>query len=97
MVPVPAFRTASEIPGREAPHLGDFVAQVFGQAVDDLRTPALLLLAGEPVPAAGPVEEDQLRVDRESRTGLSRADAPFEVFQKIGVVVKRNERGCRSW
>jgi hypothetical protein len=65
----------------EAAEIREHLAQVMGQALDDLTAPSLLGLAVEDVPAYLPVEPEQFGIDRQRGTLLGGVDATFEVGQ----------------
>ena len=74
-----------KVSGREAFHIRELRPQVFGDPPDDAASPPLLFLLEENVVADGPVELDQLGVDRSHSFGTGNADLPPEVCQKLAV------------
>lgn len=65
---------------------------VFGEAVNDLRSPSFLLLSGEDFTPNLPVEDDRLLIDGERCSYLCLAYARFEVFEK-NIIIIGGEQG----
>lgn len=78
-----------EVAGREARHLRERLPEVAGELVDDLGSPAPLLLPQQDVPADAPVEQDELAVDGERGLDARGADAPLELLEELAVAVWR--------
>lgn len=66
-----------QVRARESPHLRKFRLQVRRRSLDHLRTPALLLLPLQDVPADLPMQEDEFAVYRERRPDLRLLSAPL--------------------
>ena len=75
-----------QVTGRESLHFGELMPQVFGQSVNYLCPPALLLLADQDVVANLPVEQQHLAVDGQGCSNLGCADAGFQVSQESLIV-----------
>jgi hypothetical protein len=56
-----------------------------GKPVDHLGTPTLCSLPGEDIPANGPIQENQLAIDREGSTNLGGTNASFEFLEELWV------------
>ncbi len=59
----------------KAADIGKLPLQIFSQALNDLATPALILLAGQDFVTDLPVEMNELLIDGEGCLDLGRADA----------------------
>lgn len=76
-----------QVAGRKPLHLRKRRTQVFGEAVDDLRSVALLPLLFQNRPTDLPIQENQLAVDSEHGAHLPRLDAAFQLAQPSAVVM----------
>jgi hypothetical protein len=76
----------------EALHFGEGAAQVGGQAVDDVRTSAVLLLPFKDSAPNTPIEQHQLAVDSEGGAHLCGSDALPEVIQEGFIIFRYLEQ-----
>lgn len=76
-----------EVTRREALHLGEGLAQVRGQTVDDLGSPAGAFLAFQDQAAKIPVEQDHGSVGGQDDAQPLLADALLDLAQGLGVVL----------
>jgi len=74
-----------QVARREPLHLRKRNVEVGAEPLDDVRPPPFRLLPAEDVAPDGPVEKDQLRVDRQRRLHLRRADAGLQFVEPRGV------------
>ena len=81
---------AHEVRTREASHPGEFVQKVFGQLRHDLRASPTLPLSLENLASDGPVEPNQLDVDRCGGPHLGLVNALLQVALPGRVLVRRN-------
>ena len=72
-----------EVSRGESFHSGKLSPQVRCQAIDDLCTPAMLLLPGKDVPANLPVKQDEFPVDRDRCSELCGAESGLSVVRGI--------------
>jgi hypothetical protein len=67
-----------------------------GQPIDDLRAPSLGILTAENVLADGPVQQDQLPVDRQRSSDLRTPNPDFELLEELGITGGRLEGGIHA-
>jgi hypothetical protein len=75
----------------QAFHLRKLRPEVLGQPADDPAPPAFRLLALQDGPADGPVQPDQLRVDRPQCPGACGPDPVLEFTEELGVAGGKGE------
>jgi hypothetical protein len=74
-----------EVARRKALHFGEGGVEVSTEAVNDTRSPPLLLLPHKDVAPDAPVEEHELGVDLQCCLDLGRADARLQTVEKGSV------------
>lgn len=77
-----------QVSGRESGHLWEGSAEILRQPIDDLGAPTLSLLSAENVPTDGPVQEDELPIDRKAGPVPCRCDFLFQIADKGRVALQ---------
>ena len=74
-----------EVPGRKSLHVRECLAEIRGEALDDLGSPAFAGLALEDVLTDGMIERDEFLIDRKRGPLAGGGDPGFEAFQPVAV------------